>query len=168
MLGGPRRWGRFFGAGRGRSEPTSGDGWDARRLPVGVGQEGARLWDDLENRMPPGLSRERGERRVRGDVEIGTGDGDPLHVGLENWCGRLRPQFLHPHRLRAPAATQRHLPGSPGVTHPPHRPTSRHDMLDAYLHSGMAAPRIASSLRIVAHLRPYPGPQPQSLRPAQA
>ena len=54
-------------------------------------------------------------------IEIGPGDGDPFHVGFEDRCGCLRRKFLHPHPLGAPAAAQLHLPGSPGVAHPPHR-----------------------------------------------
>lgn len=55
MVGGPRHSGRFFGKGRGRPAPTSRDGWDSRRLPVGVGQEDGHLWEDLVDGTPGGI-----------------------------------------------------------------------------------------------------------------
>ena len=71
--------------------------------------------------MAGGLSHECGKRRIRGSVEIGPGDRDPFHVGLENRCGRLRRKFRYAHRIGVPAAAQLHLPGSPDVMHPCHR-----------------------------------------------
>jgi hypothetical protein len=57
-----------------------------------------RLWDDLEDGMAGGLSRECGKRCDWGGVEIGPGDGDPFDVGFEDRCGRFRRKLLYAHR----------------------------------------------------------------------
>jgi hypothetical protein len=120
MLGGPRRWGRFFGAGRGRCEPTPGDGWDSRRLPVGVGQ-GTDEFGTTRKTGYLGDSAVKAANGASGGRRNRVGDGDPFHTGLEDRHGCLRRQLLHPHRLGVSAAGERHLPASTGVMQPPHR-----------------------------------------------
>jgi hypothetical protein len=51
-------------------------GWLGFAAPTRWGRSGdRRIWDDPEDGIPGGLGREGGERRVRGDVEIGPVTG---------------------------------------------------------------------------------------------